>query len=97
MFFGDNFLLYDAERIYSFVDTLRVNKRDCDSFLDENKKSKYKKVLKAKAEFISIITRTISQKMLFLLAFIKMQGEEMSYEGFQKMNLLISHLGSIIL
>lgn len=28
LFFGDNFLLYDGERIYPFVDTLRVNKKN---------------------------------------------------------------------
>ena len=49
LFFGDNFLLYDFENIYSFVDTLRVNKTDVTSFFTNNDSSRFTKVFKGKS------------------------------------------------
>ena len=77
LFFGDNFLLYDAERIYSFVDTLRVNKKDCDSFLDENKKSKYKKVFEGKSRVhFNYHKDYIAENSIPTSFYVLMQGEE---------------------
>ena len=36
LFFGDNFLLFDANRIHSFIDTLRVSKEDADYYFSSS-------------------------------------------------------------
>ncbi len=48
-FFGDNFLLYDSDKIYAFVDTLRVNKKDSSAIEAYESSSVFKKVFGGKA------------------------------------------------
>ena len=48
-FFGDNFLLYDADKIYAFVDTLRVNKKDSKAIKTYESSLMFKKVYQGKA------------------------------------------------
>jgi hypothetical protein len=48
-FFGDNFLLYDANQINAFVDTLRVNKNDRNAIKAYESSSRFKKVYEGKA------------------------------------------------
>ena len=49
LFFGDNFLLYDSNKIYAFVDTLRVNKKDTKAIKAYESSSIFKKVYEGKA------------------------------------------------
>ncbi|RKE98830.1 hypothetical protein [Ichthyenterobacterium magnum] len=48
-FFGDNFLLYDSNKIYAFVDTLRVNKNDSKAIKTYESSSIFKKVYQGKS------------------------------------------------
>lgn len=49
LFFGDNFLLYDSNKIHPFVDTLRVNKKDITAIKAYESSPIFKKVYEDKS------------------------------------------------
>ena len=49
LFFGDNFLLYDSNKIHPFIDTLRVNKKDITAIKSYEGSPVFKKVYEGKS------------------------------------------------
>lgn len=77
LFFGDNFLLYDDHNIYSFVDTIRVNRKECESFKARDVHSKYKNVYEEKGRIhFNCQQKYIADKTSPSRFFVLKQAEE---------------------
>jgi len=76
-FFGDNFLLYDAEKIYPFIDTLRVNNSDHETITSYNNDPIFSTVFKgaSRTHFNFDSTRVAKSKDPTRFYVLKQSGE----------------------
>jgi hypothetical protein len=76
-FFGDNFLFYNQERVYPFLDTLRVNKSDKDKIKNFNSDIKFSRVFEGGTRIhYNFDEKFVAKQCAPTHFFVLMQGDE---------------------